>query len=82
MCPTMIGPITNACTMTTGSKIGIHIIAYHESAGNGCFRHMYRPVFTSSRRYERIQRACCRVYCPQRSGAIVVAKASSSYRIL
>ena len=71
----IIGAITSAEVITTGSIIGIHIIAYHYSADTGCFRHIQRPTLTISRRYDRFHRACCRTYCPQFSGAIVVASA-------
>ena len=44
------GAMMSAYTITTGSAIGIHIMAYHESAGTGCLRHMNLPVFQISRR--------------------------------
>ena len=48
--PSCMGAMISACTITTGSTIGIHIMAYHESAGTGCLRHMNLPVFQISRR--------------------------------
>jgi hypothetical protein len=44
------GAITRAEVITTGSMIGIHIIAYHDNAGTGCLRHIQRPTLRISRR--------------------------------
>ena len=49
-CPASSGPMTKACIITVGSKIGIHIMAYHDSDGTGCLRHMNLPVLTISRK--------------------------------